>query len=373
MEKQIEKIRSQIKELREQAGRIADSAEKVSSVCNAVNNSWSGSDLIGHANFFYGNFELPPHDGRFSIEWGLTRGAPDGWHEKSSDEVRQKIENDSGALLKDLDKEADFIADKFDELRKQTIIAFSSVSKEAAMEIEKFNLQTKTDIFNQYWKRQIATRDSEALYAGRQIPVHKYYAATASFITGVGKQLEDFLYVIDKAIAENKSFQKKTSNVENGRIAYLDKYTLLRLTKIENENFDLSRLISLCNELDDNYSLENYHSCAMLLRAILDHIPPIFGKLSFDDVCAQYGGRSFKDIVRPLNETAKKIGDNYLHTQIGKKVLVITKTQVDFQANLDMLLNEAAGILEENTDSTPIPKSMETVSKKSPENPMGTW
>lgn len=346
MEKQIENIKNKIKELQEQSAKITQSAKKVSSICNTVNNAWSGSDLVGHANFFYGDFEVPPHNGRFSIEWGLIHGAPDGWYEKSSDEVRQKIENDSGMPLNDLDKEADIITDKFDELRKQTIIIFSGVSKEITKEIEKFNLRTKVDIFNEYWKRQIATRDSEALYAGRQVPVHKYYDATALFLTGVSKQLDDFLYLIDKSIAESKSFEQNKLNTEKGRTTYIDKYTLLRLIKIEGKNFDLSRLIAFCNELDDNYSLENYHSCAMILRAILDHIPPIFGKTSFDDVCAQHGGKSFKDIIRPLNETAKKIGDDYLHTQISKKVLAATKTQINFQANLDTLLNEIAAILE---------------------------
>jgi hypothetical protein len=345
MEKQMEKIRGQIKELQEQSVGVTESAEKVSLICNNVNNTWSGSDLVGHANFFYGNFEVPPYNERFSVEWGLIHGVPDGWSEKTSDEVRQKIENDSGVSLKDLDKEADTITNKFDELKKQTIIVFSSISKEVAKEIEKFNLQTKVDIFNKYWKRQIVTRDTEALYAGRQIPVHKYYDSTASFLKGVSKQLDNFLYLVDKSIAESKNFEQKKSNSEKGRTTYLDKNTLLCLSKIESKDFDLSRLISLCNELDDNYSLENYHSCAMLLRAILDHIPPIFGKKTFDDVCAQHGGQSFKDIVRPLNETAKKIGDNYLHTQINKKVSVITKTQVDFQANLDILLNEMVVIL----------------------------
>lgn len=342
----IEKIKSKIKELQERANGAVKSAKKTISACNAVDVSWSGSDLVGHADFFYGDFEEPPYNRRFSVEWGLINGVPDGWHIRSDDVMRQKIENDSGVSLEDLDKEADFITEEFDKLRKQAIIIFSSISKELTEEIEKFNLQTKMDIFNQYWKRQIVTRDSGAVYAGRKIPVHKYYWATASFITGMTQQLNEFLYLIDKIVAQSKNSEQKTQGADKGRTAYIDKNTLLRLTKIENKNFDLNRLISFCSELDDNYSLEDYHSCAMLLRAILDHIPPIFGKKNFDDVCAQYGGKSFKDIMKPLNKTAKKIGDDYLHTQISKKVLVTTKTQVDFQANLDTLLNEVAAILE---------------------------
>lgn len=347
MEKEIEKIKNEIKKLLEQVNESNEPAKKMISVCNLINASWSGSDLVGHSDFFYGNFDVPPLNRRFSVEWGLINGVPEGWSEKNNEEVLQKIEKDSGVLLKKLDDDADFIANEFDKLRKQTIILFSGVSKEAAAEIEKFNLQTKIDIFNQYWKRQIMTRDREAIYAGRKIPTHKYYEATASFITGVAEQLNEFLYLIDKVVAQNKSTGQKVQNEDVSRTAYVDKKTLLRLNKIESDNFDLSRLISFCNELDDNYSLENYHSCAMLLRAVLDHIPPIFGKKNFEDVCAQHGGRSFKDIMRPLNETAKKIGDDYLHTQISKKVLAVTKTQVSFQANLDTLLNEVAAILEQ--------------------------
>jgi len=346
MEKEIKQIKDEIKKLLKRANQSNESAKKVSLVCNLINNSWSGSDLVGHADFFYGDFNTPPHNRQFSVEWGLINGVPEGWSEKSNEEVLQKIESGASILPEKLDKDADFIANKFEDLRKKTIILFSGVSKEAAIEIEKFNLQTKIDIFNQYWKRQIMTRDRGAIYAGRKIPTHKYYEATASFIVGVAEQLNEFLYLIDKVATQNKNTGQKVRNEDVGKTAYIDINTLLRLNKIESDNFDLSRLIAICNELDDNYSLENYHSCGMLLRAILDHIPPIFDKKNFDDVCAQHGGKTFKDIMRPLNETAKKIGDDYLHTQISKKVLAVTKTQVSFQPNLDMLLNEVAAILE---------------------------
>lgn len=342
----IEEIKNTIQKLIGRAGKTMESAEKVVVICDVINLSWSGSDLIGHSDFFYGDFDDPPYNKRFSIEWGTLYGVPEGWCEKNSDEVLRKIENDSGVSLKNLNEDADFITDEFEKLRKQTIIIFSGLSKEAAIEIEKFSLQTKTDIFNQYWKRQIATRDSDALYAGRKIPIHKFYWATASFLAGVTKQLNEFLYLVDKVIAQGKIFEQNSRGGDKGRVAYIDKNTLLRLSKIESYDFDLSKLISLCNELDDNYSLENYYSCAMLLRAILDHIPPIFGEQNFEGVYA-HGKRSFKDIIKPLNETAKNIGHVYLHAQVSKKVLAVTKTQISFQANLDVLLNEVSAILEQ--------------------------
>lgn len=347
MEKEIQKIKNEIKKLVKRAEAVEKPAEGVLSACETINASWSGSDLVGHSDFYYGNFDTPPHNRRFSIEWGLLHGVPDGWHERSNDEILKKIDGDSGVSSEKLDKEAGDIVDELEKLRKKAIIEFSKISREAAVEVEKFNLQTKLDIFNQYWKRQIMTRDSEAIYAGRKVPTHKYFGATASFLKGTAKQLNEFLHLIEKVAAQSEGAEKKTKSEAVGRTAYIDKNTFLRLNKIECDDFDLSRLIGFCNELDDNYSLENYHSCAMLLRAILDHIPPVFGKTSFADVCAQYGGKSFKDIMRPLNETAKKIGDDYLHTQISKKVLAVTKTQVSFQANLDMLLNEVTAVLEQ--------------------------
>lgn len=346
LEKDIEKIKKKIKKLSDGISKSKKSARKISSACNEINNSWSGSDLVGHSNLFYENFEIPPHNKRFSIEWGLLNGVPDGWSERSNEEVIEKIESESGASTEKLDEESDHISNEFDKLRKEAIISISSISREAATEIEKFNLRTKIDIFNQYWNKQIITRDSEAIYSGRIVPIHKYYDATASFVINVSDQLNEFLYLVDKTLAQNKSIEQKIQSGDDGRAAYIDKNTLLRISRIKNKNFDLSRLILFCNELDDNYSLKNYHSCAMLLRAILDHIPPIFQKKDFASVCAQHGGKSFKNIMRPLNETAKKIGDDYLHTQISNKVLVVTKTQISFQANLDVLLNEIASILE---------------------------
>jgi len=342
----IGEIKNEFGKLLKQVSEHVSLAEKVVSACNNIDNSWSGSDLVGHADLFYGNFDTPPYEKRFSIEWGLIHGIPDGWNKKSNDEVLQKIEKDSGANIEDLDNKADSIANKFERLRKGTIIYFSTFSKEASEEIENFILHTKIDVFNQYWNKQIITRDREALFSGRQVPTHKYYWATASFITGITEQIDEFLYLIDKITAQHSSAQQSASDIDTGVTTYIDKNTLLRLSRIESNDFDLSKLIALCNELNDSYSLKNYHSCAMLLRAIVDHIPPIFGKANFADVCSQHGSRSFKSIMKPLNNTAKKIGDDYLHTQVSKKVLAVTKTQISFQPNLDVLLNEIAAILE---------------------------
>jgi Sec-independent protein translocase protein TatA len=59
----------------------------------------------------------------------------------------------------------------------------------------------------------------------------------------------------------------------------------------------------------------------MLARALLDHIPPIFGFHTFPDLASQYGGggKSFKECMNHLENSSRKIADAHLHSQIRKK------------------------------------------------------
>jgi hypothetical protein len=84
----------------------------------------------------------------------------------------------------------------------------------------------------------------------------------------------------------------------------------------------------------------------MLTRAILDHIPPIFGKQTFADVVNQYpGGKSFRQIAEHLDKSARKIADSHLHLQIRSREVLPTPTQVNFGPALDVVLGEIVRIL----------------------------
>lgn len=85
-----------------------------------------------------------------------------------------------------------------------------------------------------------------------------------------------------------------------------------------------------------------YLAVASLTRALIDHVPPVFGVGSFAEVANNYSGgsKSFKDLMGYLNNSARKIGDAHLHTQLRSKENLPTKTQVNFSNSLDMLLSE---------------------------------
>jgi len=341
MKKDIESIIEKLESLKEDAEKEKESSDKIIEACRIVGRAWSGSSLTGHAKFFYGDFEEPDSRHRFSIEWGLIHGIPQGWAERSDDEVIERIEKISGQNLSKIRAFATELEQKLADLQRESVLILSDNGKEAER-IENFSFKSTTDIFNEIFPTHYMTRDSGAM-TGHYIVPHIYYQAIAMYVRDFPEEMKRFIFEVKRSI---KSAQSKP--VPEGKVGfYVENSTILQLAEIESEDFDLSRLIKLCKELNDNYSLENYLTCGMILRSILDHIPPIFGKKNFVEVSSNYGSKSFKDIVKPLEESSKKIADSYLHTQIRKKEILPTKTQVSFQPNLDFLLREIIRILKE--------------------------
>lgn len=115
----------------------------------------------------------------------------------------------------------------------------------------------------------------------------------------------------------------------------------------QHPDFDCARLVRLCEELSDSFARGNYHATAMLTRAILDHVPPIFSCTDFTAVANNYSGagRSFKSMMKKLNADARHVADAHLHLQIRRKESLPNATQVDFSQALDMLLSEVIRVL----------------------------
>jgi len=127
---------------------------------------------------------------------------------------------------------------------------------------------------------------------------------------------------------------------------YIDSERMTQLRAIKSESFDLSKLIALCEELNKCYANGCYVAVAMLARAIVDHVPPIFNSGTFTDVANTYpGSRSFKESMSNLDRSLRKIADAHLHVQIRKSETLPTKTQIHFSPDLDVLLGEIVRIL----------------------------
>jgi hypothetical protein len=118
------------------------------------------------------------------------------------------------------------------------------------------------------------------------------------------------------------------------------------LSEISSTDYDLTKLIELCKELNYVYAGGCYLAVAMLTRAILDHVPPIFGLSKFSEIANNYkGSKSFKESMSYLENSSRKIADSFLHTQIRNSETLPTQNQLKFSADLDVLLSEIVRVL----------------------------
>jgi len=174
-----------------------------------------------------------------------------------------------------------------------------------------------------------ATNRPEYMFSG--IKIDKLKADWKKLMTGYINEIE--LLMEDEPEIEI---------VDNGH--FIDDERISELESIKPDNFDYTKLIALCRELNWNYSAGNFLTVSMICRAIIDHIPPIFGFNSFNEVANNYGTRSFKKNMLNLNNSLRNIADNYLHQTIRKKESLPNKTQIDFKNDLDVLLAEIVRI-----------------------------
>lgn len=139
--------------------------------------------------------------------------------------------------------------------------------------------------------------------------------------------------------------ESRSSAQKNDVEWFVDLDRIEELRKIVNPNFDLTRLIKKCEELNNSYSNGSFFSTSLLTRSIIDHIAPIFGKANFSEVSGSHGSKSFKESMSHLDKSSRKIADAYLHTHIRNKEVLPNKTQVNFSRDLDVLLAEIVRVL----------------------------
>ncbi len=128
-------------------------------------------------------------------------------------------------------------------------------------------------------------------------------------------------------------------------VPYVHPDRINELRAITSTKFDLSRLIELCEELNKCYASDCCLAVAMLTRAIVDHVPPIFGYQNFDQFASNHSagskeGKSFKGSMDHLGKSLKNIADAHLHVQIRNREVIPNLTQVNFSQDLDVLLAE---------------------------------
>lgn len=127
---------------------------------------------------------------------------------------------------------------------------------------------------------------------------------------------------------------------------FVSKERIKELEAIKSDSFDLTRLVKMCNEINDNFLKENFISVIILVRTVMNHVSPIFKFETFSEVTNNYKcEKSLKGSLQHLEDSSRNIADGYLHIPARKKEILPTSTQVNFSQDLDILLGEIVRIL----------------------------
>jgi hypothetical protein len=161
-------------------------------------------------------------------------------------------------------------------------------------------------------------------------------------------KLQAIQQAIPKGLAQTTSTEPRQTSFP-GTPWIVDPTRFVELRAIQSQEFDLSKLLRYCEELNINYEGGCFLAVTMLGRAILDHVPPIFGCKNFTEVANNYSGgtKSFKQSMEHLDNSLRKIADAHLHVQIRKSEILPNRTQVNFSSDLDVMLAEIVRLLKQ--------------------------
>ena len=165
----------------------------------------------------------------------------------------------------------------------------------------------------------------------------------------IGTAFSELIKMLANEPSELKRKPKKQKDTEfiSKKTDYVDLERLAQLESIKSPEYDLKKLIQLCKEINIAHQNHCNMSIAMLLRAVIDHVPPIFKVSKFSEVANNYSGtKSFKKAMDHLSNSLRNIADSHLHVQIRKKEDLPTFNQVNFMADLDLLLSEIVRIMQ---------------------------
>lgn len=127
---------------------------------------------------------------------------------------------------------------------------------------------------------------------------------------------------------------------------FVDLGRIEELSSLPRSEFDVSRLVRLCEENNICFRYGCFHAVAFITRAILDHVPPVFGFKTFKEVANNYdGGRSFRGLASQLEDVSRKVSDALLHMPMSDSEIRPTLTQVDVRQQLDTVLGEVVRIM----------------------------
>ncbi len=135
---------------------------------------------------------------------------------------------------------------------------------------------------------------------------------------------------------------KNVNNPNQETEPYVNK-NILEGFRLKEGAFNYQKLITLIEELNFNVENKKTYSSCMILRAILDHVPPLLEKKDFKDVVNSYNWGSERSSPRKAVKLLldfKNIPDDVLHGQITNKSDVIDFSYLPHKYLVNILLQQ---------------------------------
>lgn len=131
------------------------------------------------------------------------------------------------------------------------------------------------------------------------------------------------------------------SSLAVGNSAWIiDPKLIGQLSAATSANRDVTFLVQMCREINSCFAHGNFVATTLLMRAVLNYVPPLFGQETFSQVVAQTS-RSLKDSFTHLENGLRKIADFHTHRRITTAEFCPSPAQVEpFKPQFELLLQE---------------------------------
>lgn len=189
--------------------------------------------------------------------------------------------------------------------------------------------------------------------------IHAVNSGSGGIIKGPSyASVQEASQIVHAAVREINRRQVQPSASSGASKSYVAPSRICELEGLPKGQWDFARLIQLCLEINIAAHNDCHISTAALLRTVLNHVPPVFGYKSFAEVANNYGGgKSFSASMKRLEDGSRTIADGHLHTTIRQTESLPSKVQVDFAAELDVLLGEVVR-LTKSAAQRPLPNDL---------------
>ncbi|MGB8542447.1 MAG: hypothetical protein WCD49_12500 [Candidatus Acidiferrales bacterium] len=120
----------------------------------------------------------------------------------------------------------------------------------------------------------------------------------------------------------------------------VDPALISRLVGLESSSVDAATLVRICKEINLSCAHGNVLATVLLMRTVLNHVPPVFNQNSFEQVLANIG-KSLKESFDHLENGLRKVADFHAHRRIGSSEFYPSMAQVEpFKPQFELLIQE---------------------------------